>query len=205
MREVALVLAVGLAGFATAQTARDEQLPYKFGTTVVAAIGFKGQIYFVKEGAQKLPNFSRLKPVGTVYTPYLNIPAQDFREGFPGVTNRFEWFAIDYTGRFWVSEPGAYRFALASDDGSILYADGKRLINNDRLHSIEEREGSVNLGIGVHQLRVSYYQGPGDGVALILRVMGPKDDAYRIFNFEEFKPPANAAGWSAEGKSRGRR
>ena len=26
-----------------------------------------------------------------------------FREGFPGITDRFEWFAIEYTGTFYVT------------------------------------------------------------------------------------------------------
>ena len=42
-----------------------------------------------------LPKFEKMKPVGTIYTSSLNLPPQDFRQGFPGVTSRFEWFAID--------------------------------------------------------------------------------------------------------------
>src|SRR6185369_577273 len=91
---------------------------YTFGTTVAANSGFRGEIYPIEPGSRKLPNFSKLKPVRTIYTPSLCVPARSFDEGFPGITGRFEWFAIDYTGRFWISEPGTYRFALASDDGS---------------------------------------------------------------------------------------
>src|SRR5580658_1457173 len=28
---------------------------------------------------------------------------QDYKQGFRGITRRTEWFAIDYTGRFWIS------------------------------------------------------------------------------------------------------
>ena len=34
-----------------------------FGTTVAANSGFRGEIYHIDPGSQKLPNFSKLKPV----------------------------------------------------------------------------------------------------------------------------------------------
>jgi hypothetical protein len=165
---------------------------YTFGTTIAANSGFRGEIYYINPGSQKLPNFSRLKPVGAIYTPYLCVPSRSFDEGFPGVTERYEWFAIDYTGRFWVSVPGAYRFALASDDGSILYIDDKKIIDNDKQHPVIEKEGTVKLKAGVHRIRVSYFQGPRFHVALVLRVAGPGDDELRVFHADDFKPPADA-------------
>jgi hypothetical protein len=125
---VTLAFALSLAAqepvYKFSTTVNGEPL-YTFGTTVVATTGFRGEIYFIKPGSRKLPDFSKLKPVGVIYTPYLCVPPRSFDQGFPGVTDRFEWFAIDYTARFWISEPGTYRFRLASDDGSILYIDGK--------------------------------------------------------------------------------
>jgi len=165
---------------------------YTFGSTVAANSGFRGEIYPIDPGSRKLPNFSKLKPVGTIYTPSLCVPARSFDEGFPGITGRFEWFAIDYTGRFWISEPGTYRFALASDDGSILYIDDKIVIDNDKQHPVIEKEGKVKLKVGVHRIRVSYFQGPRFHVALVLRVAGPEDDELRILRTDDFKPPADA-------------
>jgi hypothetical protein len=86
----------------------------------------------------KLPRFEQGKPVGSVYTNVLQVPARDFHEGFPGVTDRIEWFVIDYNGRFWIQQAGYYHFSLTSDDGSKLYIDGKLVINNDGLHSVED-------------------------------------------------------------------
>jgi PA14 domain len=175
----------------TSTTIGGEQ-PYTFGTTVVANSGFRGEIYLIPPGTRKLPNFSRLKPVGAIYTPCLNVPSHSFATGFPGVTDRFEWFAIDYVGRFWISEPGIYRFALASDDGSILYIDGRQLIQNDGVHAILEKVGEVNLKTGAHTIRVSYFQGPRFQVALILRVADPGEDKFRVFQADDFKPPVDA-------------
>src|SRR5205807_5309747 len=114
--------------------ALGEQEPepvYKFGTTVVMPMGLKGQIYHLRRNTEWLPDFRKMKPVGSIYTPSLNIPLQSFNQGFPGVTKRFEWFAIDYTGRFWIAQPGLYRFSLISDDGSKLYIDDALVIEND--------------------------------------------------------------------------
>ena len=45
--------------------------PYKFGVTVVRTEGFRGDIYLLRPGTQKLPNFKRHKAVGSIYTPVL--------------------------------------------------------------------------------------------------------------------------------------
>ena len=164
---------------------------YGFGTSVAANSGFRGELYEIEPESKKLPDFSTLTPVGTVYTPYLFVPLRQFDQGFPGVTGRFEWFAIDYIGRFWVSKPGKYRFALASDDGSNLYIDGKRVVENDRQHALKEKTGAIKLKTGAHDIRVSYFQGPRFQVALVLRVAGPEDRELRVFDTSEFKPPAD--------------
>jgi hypothetical protein len=160
-----------------------------FGTTIASNSGFRGDIYFLQPGASKLPNFSKLEPVGSIFTPYLCVPARAFEEGFPGVTDRFEWFAIDYTARFWISQPGTYRFALTSDDGSVLYIDNKRVIQNDGVHPLIEKEGKLKLSAGAHRIRVSYFQGPRFHVALVLQVARPAEREYHVFHTGEFKPP----------------
>jgi hypothetical protein len=172
---------------------------YTFGTTVVASRGFRGDIYLLGQDTGKLPNFSKLHPVGSIYTPYLCVPARSFDEGFPGVTNRFEWFGIDYTARFWVSRPGLYRFALESDDGSNLYIDGKKVIDNDHQHPPQQKFGHASMKAGAHDIRVAYFQGPRFHVALVLQVAGPGDEEFHVFHTDDFRPPADAA-WSTEEK-----
>lgn len=197
MRQAAGVLAAGWLAFAVwAQEAAppDASRP-TFGVTVVDNTGLEGKIYLLKSGAHKLPNFKKMKPKGSIYTTVLNVPPRHFTEGFPGVTNRFEWFAIDYSGRFWIEQPGTYRFSLLSDDGSKLYVDDRLLIDNDGIHWAMERAGSVELPGGVHGIRVSYFQGPRDEVALVLRVARP-GGRWRLFNTRDFRP-ANADDWDA--------
>jgi hypothetical protein len=192
---VTFLLTLGTwASSLTAAQTQDEPVA-KFGTTVVSNSGFRGLIYHIKRNSQRLPNLRKMKPAGAIYTAKLDVPPQSFLAGFPGVTKRFEWFAIDYTARFWIENPGVYRFALVSDDGSRLYIDGGQIIDNDGIHAAQRRTGSVDLSGGVHQVRVSYFQGPRDEVALILQVAGP-GERFRVFSTDEFKPPPNADSWT---------
>jgi len=71
-----------------------------FGSATSDSTSLKGDIYYLPEGASSLPDFSSLTPVGSIYTKVLDIPMRSFTSGFPGVTDRFEWFAIRYTGTF---------------------------------------------------------------------------------------------------------
>jgi hypothetical protein len=190
---VALALALGF-GWAQLPGSLPEAPVTTFGVTVVDPSGLKGDIYRLRRGTQRLPDFGKMKPIGSVYTSSLNIPLRDFRDGFPGVTHRFEWFAIDYNGNFYVDRPGEYHFALASDDGSKLYIDGEKIIDNDGLHTINAEFGVVELAGGIHRLRLSYFQGPRIELALILAV-APPGGQWRIFSTEDFRPPRNPEDW----------
>jgi len=176
--------------FGVALWAAPQEPAPVFGTTVVVPDGLRGQIYFLHRNTQKLPNFRRKKPAGTIYATSLNIPTQDFRNGFPGVTDRFEWFAIDYRGRFWIEHPGPYMFFLKSDDGSNLYIDDRLIVNNDGIHTAREKTAAIELSGGIHTIRVSYFQGPRWQVALVLRIARPGEDP-RIFAIDDFKPPSS--------------
>jgi len=177
---------------AIASAAVDQQAV--FGTTVVIPSGLRGQIYHIHRWSTKLPKFEKLKPLGTIYTSSLDVPPQSFKQGFPGVTGRFEWFAIDYTGRFWIENPGSYTFSLLSDDGSKLYIDDRLVVDNDGVHPPAERLCAVDLAGGIHHIHVSYFQGPRYYVALVLRI-APTGQKLRVFSTDDFKPPANPENW----------
>jgi hypothetical protein len=191
---VGQVVLLAAAGCLWAAPAQEQPPMATFGTTVVISSGLQGLVYHIRRNTTKLPDFHKLKPVGTIYATSLNIPPQDFRQGFPGVTKRFEWFAIDYTGRFWIEQPGEYSFALTSDDGARLYIDERLVVDNDGEHPPREETGGIDLGKGVHQVRVSYFQGPRFQVALVLKV-SPPGQPFRIFNTDEMKPPPDPDRW----------
>lgn len=190
-----LRLAWLLAAAASAQTPAPDAPEYTFGSTVVSTSALQGKVYPLKRGTQRLPNFEKLKPAGAIYATSLNIWPQNFREGFPGVTDREEWFAIDYTGKFWIDAPGTYRFSLLSDDGSRLWIDGQMVINLDGEHPPSGATVTATLTRGSHRIRVEYYQGPGYGVALVLAVAPPKSP-YKIFHTDDFLPPNDPTQWT---------
>lgn len=179
---IALLLWCAIAAEAIAQPTPA------FGITVVIPSGLEGKIYNIRHNTSQLPDFHKMKPKGTIYTTSLNVPAQAFDQGFPGVTKRFEWFAIDYSGKFWVSKAGSYSFRLTSDDGSKLFVDDALVIDNDGVHATQDRSGMVDLEQGKHTIEVSYFQGPRFQVALVLQVASP-GEPMRIFNTDDFKPP----------------
>lgn len=178
-----LVFAAVLAVTAAPLAAQDN--PRAFGTAGNTPFALKGRIYYLDEGADHLPDFSTLRPVGTVSTTVLNVPSQSFEQGFPGVTDRFEWFAIDYKGAFVIPAPDTYRFRLTSDDGSRLLVDGRQVIDNDGVHGDAAVEGSAELDEGVHSVEVQYFQGPRYQVALVLE-MARGDEEYQPMDFARY-------------------
>lgn len=178
---------------ATSLSAQEEP-SYTFGTIVVSTSGLQGRIIPLKEKTERLPRLDGMKSVGTIYTRTLNVWPQRFDQGFPGITDRVEWFAIDYTGRFWIENAGHYRFSLLSDDGARLRIDNKELIDNDGTHAPEAYSASASLSRGVHTIQVSYFQGPRFTVALVLAIGAP-GAPWRIFNTDDFPPPKDPTEW----------
>lgn len=198
MRRTFLMGALACAWLAAAQ---DQPIAI-FGTTVVIPTGLRGLVYHIHHYSSKLPDFDKLKPAGPpIYTSSLDVPPQSFSAGFPGVTKRNEWFAIDYTGRFWVNDPGMYSFSLLSDDGSKLYIDDRLLIDNDGLHLPVEKTGAAELAAGVHSIRVSYFQGPKWEVALVLKIAAPGRQLH-LFSTDEMKPPPDPGQWRLPGEAK---
>src|SRR5215469_5340138 len=169
-------------------TGEDDGPTVTFGSTTVLPSGLKGAVYILREDSLSfLPDFDKLKPAGYIYTNRLNIPTRQFSEGFPGISGQAEWFAIDYRGRFWVKNPGRYKFSLTSDDGARLYIDGKLLLDDDGVHAATTVTGAVDLAPRMHTIRVSYFQGPKYELALVLSVAAP-NDKWRIFDMSRYVP-----------------
>lgn len=133
----------------------------------------KGSLCFIPQDTRSLTQVTRCTAVGIMYTNALNISKRRFTSGFPGVDERFEWFALDYVGKFTVKTAGNYTFRIASDDGSLVWVNGKLLINNDGLHPLQSKANAIELEAGSHKIRVLYYQGPRVDIALQLFVTPP--------------------------------
>jgi hypothetical protein len=66
-------------------------------------------------------------------------------------------FAFQFTGNLQITEPGDYRFELASTGASRLLIDNKTVIDHDNFHIRDEvADGKINLSAGPHVLVVHY-------------------------------------------------
>jgi hypothetical protein len=197
----AIVLCLLAAGLGQADESPTDKPAYTFGTTVVNSSGLEGRVYQLKEKTERLPKWKNMRSVGTIYTNTLNIWPQRFEEGFAEVTDRFEWFGIDYTGKIWIEKAGEYRFSLLSDDGARLRIGGELVIDNDGVHRASASSASATLTRGVHTIEVEYFQGPRFTVALVLAI-APPGEPWKVLNMDDFKPPKDPQEW-APGKISG--
>lgn len=159
-----------------------------FGSVKKLDNAFAGTIYARDEGDNSLGLTTR-RPLGrreSIFTKRLNVPTTHFEQGFPGVTERFEWFTIVYTARFYVRTPGEYTFIGSADDGIVVYIDGRKILQG----ICTSAEGTKKLDTGSHRIKVIYHQGPRYAVSLKLQVIPPGDNAPRIFDLNDFLPPA---------------
>lgn len=164
-----------------------------FGTKEEICFGLKGDIYFLKDGTERFPDIRELRSVGSVYATELNVTVRSFDKGFPGVTDRFEWFAIDYNGRFVIDKTGTYRFRVTSDDGAKVTVDKKLIVDNDGVHGPRAASGSVLLQEGIHTIGVQYFQGPRYYVALVLEIAAEAGE-FHVLNFKEMGAPCAKKG-----------
>jgi hypothetical protein len=120
-------------------------------------------------------------PTKVFQTSELNVPRHNSGDEFPGIGQHPTSFAVFYEGMFEVSQVGLYRFRLFSDDGSILYIDGKQVVDNDGWHQPEGKAGEIQLAAGVHRIKVKYFElGPYD-FALQLFVRAPGTNIDKLY------------------------
>jgi hypothetical protein len=161
-----------------------------FGSVLPLPNSMCGDVYELSDATSKLPEYWNLDPIGAVHTYSLNVENEFLTKGIPGVTNRLEWFGVDYHGEFWIGPPGEYVFELTSDDGANLYIDDALVINLNGGHQPLTAR-SVKLGAGMHTIHIPYFQGPLS-VTLVLRVKPPGGE-FKVFDLRDFGQPADVA------------
>jgi len=75
--------------------------------------------------------------------------------------NRPDQFSFTYMGYLNVPATSAYTFYLSSDDGSILTIDRQTVVDNNGLHGMQEKQGTVALEKGYHRIMVEYFERDG--------------------------------------------
>ncbi len=77
-------------------------------------------------------------------------------------------FAFVYNGFIKIDKDGLYTFYLKSNDGSTLYINDYKIINNDGKHGVFEEVSSISLRQGLHKIKLKYFQAGG---GKLLKVM----------------------------------
>jgi hypothetical protein len=72
-----------------------------------------------------------------------------------------ELYGIRFQGVIIIPETDIYTFYTSSDDGSNLYIDGQKVVDNDGLHGKQEKKGHIALEKGFHRITVDYFQKTG--------------------------------------------
>ncbi len=73
-------------------------------------------------------------------------------------------FSTVWKGWIAISQPGTYRFATNSDDGSKLRIDGQIVVDNGGMHGMAKVSGDIALEQGFHEIEIRYVQYGGFSV-----------------------------------------
>ncbi len=140
-----------------------------------AVQGLKFRYY---EGSFKsVEDFQRLEPLktGLIEAPEVNQIREKSNFGYV------------FEGFIHIPATGLYRFYTISDDGSTLWIDDEKLVDNDGLHGHKKVEAVTALEQGFHSVKICYFNGTG-GQFLEL--------GYSSIHQQEEKIPASWFFWS---------
>ena len=125
------------------------------------------EVYKLSSRATSVKEMDRRpKPVGTLCLAQLDIAPRHMGLGLPGL-DFSEWYGLDIRFTLNMPQDAERDFVAVCDDGCILYIDDKEVINLDGPHGVDAVMGTVQLTKGAHQVRMRYYQGPGDGALML--------------------------------------
>ncbi|MDR0430583.1 MAG: GH92 family glycosyl hydrolase [Tannerellaceae bacterium] len=71
---------------------------------------------------------------------------------------RQDHFAYIFSGVIYVPEDGAYEFMTRSDDGSVLYVNNTKVVDNDGSHAAIIATGRIALSKGYHPYKLFYFE-----------------------------------------------
>jgi len=162
-----------------------------FGTTTPLDGALCGDVYLLDPETFSLPRFPLMEPIAPIFATSLAVYSRFFVAGIPGITDRTEWFGINYQGLFGTDQAGKYQFEVMSDDGARVYVNDKVVADNDGPGQAQSARGEIRLETGEHRIRVAYFQGRRTEVALVLLVK-PPGKAWRLFDTRDFPIPGNS-------------
>jgi len=133
--------------------------------------GLRAEFFDYSSALSTLPNLVGRIPTVTRTDAQINY--RNVHTAWTGLPSSMaDTFASRHTGQIRIATAGRYTFYLNSDDGSKLWLDDTLLINNDGLHEMVEKSGTMTLTAGVHALRVEFFENEGTA-GLVMSWAGP--------------------------------
>lgn len=139
--------------------------------------------YYVVQGASALPDFAAMAPYASEVRADIDIASSDGE--FAG-SGRADDVGAVFDGFVHVPAADLYTFTTSSDDGSRLFIGSTLVVDNDGLHGMQERSGTVALHAGWHPVRVEFFEaGGGAGLTVTIAGGGMGKQALPAFMFRE--------------------
>ena len=120
------------------------------------------QYKYYEEDVLYVDELEKFKPKKIGITPNFNIEERD-NDGL---------FGFIYSGYIKIPKDGVYTFFLSTNDGGVLYMDGKRFIDKDGPGGATPLSRIVNLKAGTYKIGEKYFQ-MGGGFSNTISWKGP--------------------------------
>lgn len=97
-------------------------------------------------------------------------------------------FLMEVSGEIVIPETRAYLIKLRSSDGSALWIDGIKVVNNDGVHNSTESEAEFELEAGPHSVLIRHFKkDPEPNKELSLSWFEPSKNGFEIIPTEFFR------------------
>jgi len=111
-----------------------------------------GLAYDYYEGTwTSLPDFAALTPISSGTTAQFTLPP----------SNGVLFYGYRFRGKIFIEQSDIFTFFTASNDGSQLRIDGVLVVDNNGKHAVLEKQGSIELTAGYHDIELTYFQSNG--------------------------------------------
>jgi len=129
----------------------DESASSLFNSHIRLNKGEKKEVnWFYYEGNwQKVPDYSELEAVDF---------GLSFEISLDEIPHRADHFGVLFKTNIKLIKEGDYRFFTNSDDGSILYVNGIKVVDNDGSRALIEKSGQIYLQPGIHEIDAHYFE-----------------------------------------------